>query len=134
MKKTTAIHIGITPEGSPQWFAENFVDIVRGEMTSYRAPEVTSDGTITVDSATNHSSLILTTTELTHAQFIAGLLDWSEQALTHIEDTPDAWLRNALAIQAGRWTAVDVNASDWYDRAVCGYIAENHGQTIKTTA
>ncbi|WP_312980606.1 hypothetical protein [Corynebacterium sp.] len=132
--KTNTINIGIVPEGSGQWFAENFVDIVRGEMTSYRAPEASTHGTITVDAATNHSSLILTTTELTHEKFIAGLLDWSEQALTHIEDTPDAWLRNALAIQAGRWPAIDVTATDWYDCAVCGYIAENHGQTIKTIA
>lgn len=135
MKKTTEIQVGITPDGNAEQFATNFLRSGDTPKALYwnlasEAPGqlyLPDCGTTATDGRVVYRIYRLSTDAL-----IAGLTGWAEQALAHIEDTPDAWLRNALAILAGRWGAVDVEVDDWCRQAVSGYVVDTRGSLIRT--
>ncbi|MGV0870513.1 hypothetical protein [Corynebacterium kalidii] len=135
MKKTTAIHVGIRPDEFAEGFAENFLRSGDTPRDLYRNLASEAPGQLYLPdrgTATNNGRVIYHIYRISHQTFIAGLIDWAEQALAHIEDTPDAWLRNALAILAGRWSAVNVDADDWCKQVISDYVVGVHGHLSST--
>lgn len=61
---------------------------------------------------------------LTYEMIATAIHEWSEQALEHIEDTPDRWVKKALAVQAEAWSQVDADGDEEWTAALLRLAAE----------
>lgn len=71
---------------------------------------------------------VISTYRTPRERYAEGLSEWGEQALLFIVDTPDHWLRNAIAVSAGNWEMVDPEVTDWAEHVLTGWIPETFGQ------
>jgi hypothetical protein len=134
--KTTQIHVRINPGSNADRVAHALMNLEPTDNGRFDKAQRTCDPDeiMIVTNSITGDHRTYSTHVMSYDEFTTGLIDWAEQALTHITDTPDQWLRNAVVILAGAWHLVDVEVDDWVDQVVAGYIVDTLGELTSEEA